>query len=309
MDNSASLWRTESSAHAAHRTGLVLPRCVPRFGVVSHRGCWQFRVTAFTRRSDRARGVAEQWTVMWRSWLPLGTTAPNLWAEPWTTLRTGCGQRVCPHPVEIVRPRIHSPLSCEDAQPPGSLWTQLGTTSRSPGCGRKKVGKSVEGGRNSTVNRTQGCWWDTGRRGWDRGRTGFGRPLGGVAVGVGGDSGWLRGSVAGAGRVLRGGSRGDGCREGVRRRLSELRRGGRRLARPRGRSRCSCAAGRTAARLRGPGRASAARSLATAAPSALRRSRPSPPSLRTLAPRERRRAPRRPPGAPSEPYAAAVSRS
>lgn len=178
MDNSASLWRTESSAHTVPRTGRVLPSYVPRFGVVSHRGCWQFRVTAFTRRSDRARDVAEQWTVMWRSCLLLGTTDPNLWVQPWTTLRTGCGRSSCPHPVEIVHPRIHNPLSCTDAQPPASLWTQLGTTSQSPACGRKKVGKSVEGGRNRAVNRTQGCWEDTGvgsRRGDAEGSSGSDR--------------------------------------------------------------------------------------------------------------------------------------
>lgn len=185
MDNSASLWRTESSAHTAHRTGRVLPSYVPRFGVVSHRGCWQFRVTAFTRRSDRARDVAEQWTVMWRSRPLLGTTAPNLWAEPWTKLRTGCGRSLCPHPVEIVRPRIHSPLSWADVQPPDSLWTQLGTTSQSPACGRKKVGKSVEGGRNPAGNRTQGCWWDTG----------FGRRGGAAEGSSGSDRGFGRGSA------------------------------------------------------------------------------------------------------------------
>lgn len=293
MDNLAHLWRTESSAHTVPRTGLVLPSCVPRFGVVSHRGCRQFRVTAFTRRSDRPRDVAEQWTVMWRSWLLLGTTAPNLWGEPWTTLRTGCGRSLCPHPVEIVRPRIHTPLSCTDVQPPGSLWTQLGTTSQSPACGRKKVGKSVEGGRNSTGNRTQGCWWDTGIGGRRRGWAG----LGGVAEGR---AARIRGprrsrGAPGAGPA---GPRADHLG----------------LGRPAcvaaciaWRSVCPAAAGdRPAGRSGGALGSSPSRpARATAGPPAPYRN----PRSRGRLPRERGKAPRRPPGAPSRPYAAGLSRS
>jgi hypothetical protein len=150
------LWRTESSAHTVHSPRRLLPSAVPSFSHLSHRPTRQLRVTPFTRHGEQARHVAEQWTAMWRSWGSLGTTTPQPVRYRWTTSCTGCGWLPRPQPVEIRRPRFHSPLSWPDAFSPAGLWTTFGTTSQSPGCGRKKVGKSVEDARNQAGIRTAG---------------------------------------------------------------------------------------------------------------------------------------------------------
>lgn len=156
MDNSGVLWRTESSAHPVHSLRRLLPRLVPSFDRLSHSPPRQLGVTPFTRHGDQARRVAEQWTAMWRSWGSLGTTAPQPVGQRWTTSCTACGSLPRPQSVEIRRPRIHNPLSWPDAFSPAHLWMTFGTTSQSPGCGRKKVGKSVEDARNRAGNRTAG---------------------------------------------------------------------------------------------------------------------------------------------------------
>jgi hypothetical protein len=86
----------------------------------------------------------------------LGDNRPQPVGCPWTTLCTACGSSPGPQAVEILRPRVHRLLTCPDAWPNGCLWTLLGTTSQSPGCGRRKVPESVERDRNQASNRTPG---------------------------------------------------------------------------------------------------------------------------------------------------------
>jgi hypothetical protein len=95
--------------------------------------------------------------------------AGDNWPQPvgcrWTTSSPACGSRICPQPVEIFRPRIHNHLTWSDGLSPAAPVDTIWTTSQSPGCGRKKVAESVEGGRNSAGIRTAG-----GRRGGAEGR-------------------------------------------------------------------------------------------------------------------------------------------
>ncbi|MDQ0788052.1 hypothetical protein QFZ64_003549 [Streptomyces sp. B3I8] len=110
---------------------------------------------------------------------------------PWTTVSTACGLPLCPQPVDILRPRIHRVLTCGDPLRAGSPVDTVGTTSRSPGCGRKKPAQSVEEGRNPRPNSNTGG------------------AAGGVGASTGGASGRGRGGavgrVKGGGAVPRGG--------------------------------------------------------------------------------------------------------
>ncbi len=130
-----------------------------------------------------------------------GDNRPQPVGGRWTTSCTGCGTSRFPQPVEIVRPRFHSPLSWAVGLEPASLWTQFGTTPQSPGCGRKKVTESVESGRNQASNRTPDGRGGTAHRA-ERG-TGDGREE--RRRGFGGAFGGLRGArrrvVAGVGRA------------------------------------------------------------------------------------------------------------
>lgn len=85
-----------------------------------------------------------------------GDNGPQPVGCRWTSSSPACGSRIRPQPVDIFRPRIHKHLTWSDdlaaTAPVDTVWT----TSRSPGCGRKKVHKSVEGGRNLGGIRTAG---------------------------------------------------------------------------------------------------------------------------------------------------------
>jgi hypothetical protein len=72
----------------------------------------------------------------------------------WTTSCTPCGSFLRPQSVESVRPRIHRGLTWPDGLSTAHPVDTIGTTSRSPGCGRQKVTKSVESGRNQARIRT-----------------------------------------------------------------------------------------------------------------------------------------------------------
>ncbi len=84
-----------------------------------------------------------------------GDNRPQPVGYRWTTRGPAWGRRSYPQSVEDLRPRFHRPLSWADVQEPACLWTQFGTTSQSPVCGRKKVAESVEEGRNQAGNRTR----------------------------------------------------------------------------------------------------------------------------------------------------------
>lgn len=101
-----------------------------------------------------------------------GDNRPQPVGRRWTTFCTPCGSFRRPQSVEIVRPRIHNRLTWSDAlsaaHPVDTIWT----TSQSPGCGRKKVPKSVEGGRNQGAYSNNG--WSSGVGGATPGAAGRG---------------------------------------------------------------------------------------------------------------------------------------
>lgn len=104
-----------------------------------------------------------------------GDNGPQPVGCRWTTPCTACGSFLCPQPVEILRPRIHSQVTWSDGPAPAAPVDTVWTTSQSPGCGREKVTESVESGRNPAVNRTTGERWTTvGGRGPARVRCRFG---------------------------------------------------------------------------------------------------------------------------------------
>lgn len=72
----------------------------------------------------------------------------------WTTSCTPCGSFLRPQSVESLRPRIHRGLTWSDGLSTAAPVDTIGTTSRSPGCGRQKVTESVESGRNPARIRT-----------------------------------------------------------------------------------------------------------------------------------------------------------
>ena len=130
----------------------------------------------------------------------------------WTTSSPACGSRICPQPVDIFCPRIHNHLTWSDGPSPVAPVDTIWTTSQSPGCGRKKVTESVEGGRNPAGIRTAGARSAglkrrraSGGSAPDALRTGFGRAPNGLRIGreprrssFGEASEWLRnGSDAG----------------------------------------------------------------------------------------------------------------
>lgn len=82
----------------------------------------------------------------------------------WTTPRTPCGSFLCPQSVESVHPRIHRGLTWPDGPTTAPPVDTIGTTSRSPGCGRQKVPESVESGRNPARIRTDGAEGMTSER-------------------------------------------------------------------------------------------------------------------------------------------------
>jgi hypothetical protein len=87
----------------------------------------------------------------------LGTAGDNR-LQPvgrrWTTSCTPCGSFLRPQSVESLRPRIHRGLTWSDGLSTVAPVDTIGTTSRSPGCGRQKVTESVESGRNPARIRT-----------------------------------------------------------------------------------------------------------------------------------------------------------
>lgn len=154
----------KSSAHTMHSLGPLLPSAVPSFAHVPHRPTRHLDVTPFTRHGERARLVAEQWTEVWRSWDSLGTRGSRPVGCRWTTPRTPCGSFLCPQSVESVHPRIHRGLTWPDGPTTAPPVDTIGTTSRSPGCGRQKVPESVESGRNPARIRTDGAEGMTSER-------------------------------------------------------------------------------------------------------------------------------------------------
>jgi hypothetical protein len=72
----------------------------------------------------------------------------------WTTSCTPCGSFLRPQSVESLHPRIHRGLTWSDGLSTVTPVDTIGTTSRSPGCGRQKVTESVESGRNPARIRT-----------------------------------------------------------------------------------------------------------------------------------------------------------
>ncbi|CAM5738946.1 hypothetical protein SAFG77S_01381 [Streptomyces afghaniensis] len=101
----------------------------------------------------------------------------------WTTRCTACGSPRCPQSVEILRPRIHMPLSWSDGPSTAASVDTVWTTSQSPGCGREKVAESVESGRNPAGIRTAGDREMT-KAGRDMTEGAPGRPAPGGALGV-----------------------------------------------------------------------------------------------------------------------------
>ncbi len=173
-----------------------------------------------------------------------GDNRPRPVGSPWTTRCTACGSPLCPQSVEIVCPPIHSRLSWSDGRSPGCAVDRIGTTSRSPACGREKVTESVDGSRNpgpesNTGARGRGADGGrvavggrgralmTGRRGWvgaddGPGTAGRGlwRPRPRWKAGRGGDCAGRSGTAAAAGeaeaglwRVPEGRTSCAGCRE------------------------------------------------------------------------------------------------
>jgi hypothetical protein len=122
-----------------------------------------------------------------------GDNRPRPVGSPWTTRCTACGSPLCPQSVEIVCPPIHSRLSWSDGRSPGCAVDRIGTTSRSPACGREKVTESVDGSRNPGPESNTGARG----RGADGGRVavgGRGRAL------VTGPRGWVGAEMRGRGR-------------------------------------------------------------------------------------------------------------
>lgn len=92
----------------------------------------------------------------------------------WKTLSTACGSPFRPQPVEIACPRIHNRLTWPDSAPSGSPVDRIGTTSRSPGCGREKLAESVEEGRNPVPDGNSGRDLEDDRATGDRREDGEG---------------------------------------------------------------------------------------------------------------------------------------
>jgi hypothetical protein len=105
----------------------------------------------------------------------------------WTTPSPACGSRIRPQPVDIFRPRIHNHLTWSDRLAPTAPVDTVWTTSRSPGCGREKVPKSVEGGRNPGGIRTPGVGFG-GLEQWptpaESAPVGLGKGFGGTPEGL-----------------------------------------------------------------------------------------------------------------------------
>ncbi len=124
----------------------------------------------------------------------------------WTTPRTPCGSFLCPQSVESVHPRIHRGLTWPDGPTTAPPVDTIGTTSRSPGCGRQKVTESVEGGRNPARIRTDGAEGMTSERRRAASESGRGVPRraperrsGGCRAALPGVWGGAPGGVGGAG--------------------------------------------------------------------------------------------------------------
>lgn len=116
----------------------------------------------------------------------------------WTTSSPACGSRFCPQPVEIFCPRIHKHLTWSDRPSPAAPVDTIWTTSQSPGCGRKKVTKSVEGSRNPAGIRTAGG----GRAGGRGQRTSSGAAVEGLRIGSEGLRSASRRATEGLGSAL-----------------------------------------------------------------------------------------------------------
>lgn len=155
VDNQGPLWTGGSCAHPIHRPARVLPSAVPRNTPVLPRPTHLLGVTAFTPGWDRPRFVAEQWTKMWRSGLPLCTTALSLWASGGQP-RTDAGRcPIRPQSVDSGCPHIHTPLSWAGSSDGGQPVEGIGTTPVSPGCGKTNRRDPVEKRIAATSNRTE----------------------------------------------------------------------------------------------------------------------------------------------------------
>lgn len=133
MDNRPFLWTRESSAHPMHSPQVLLPSAVPSFTQLPHSPTDPLGVTAFTRRGEPGRFVAEQWTAVWRSCgprsracgLPVDNDDRRLWTE---SASTGCGARSATNPqgADLGRRCPHiPPCGCDrDNSAVPRLWIE-----------------------------------------------------------------------------------------------------------------------------------------------------------------------------------------